>query len=442
MPPTAQPIDRDALVAWYTRTRARSRQIFDLVAGSAYYARPIQLRHPVVFYEGHLPVFSVNTLLKKGLGHPGIDLAFETLFARGIDPDDEVEAAARGAAAWPTRAEVRRYAEEADAAILGALAHGPIVDDRVPVLKAAEAAFAIIEHEAMHHETLLYMWHRLPLEQKHPPHGYAPTLGGAAPEARRVSVPAGEATLGTSLAQAPFAWDNERDPHRVRVEAFEVDAFNVTNADFERFVDAGGYRDPQWWRPEDWAWVHANELAHPIFWERHGGAWHWRGMFHLVPLPPSWPVYVTYAEACAYARWKNARLMTEAEYHRAACGTPDGDEQPFPWGSAPPSPAHGVFDFESWDPQPVGSRPRGVSAWGVHDLMGNGWEWTSTVFGPFDGFTPLPSYPEYSADFFDGQHYVMKGASPVTSRDLIRRGFRNWFRPHYPYMYASFRCAY
>ena len=103
--------------------------------------------------------------------------------------------------------------------------------------------------------------------------------------------------------------------------------------------------------------------------------------------------------------------------------------------------AHGVFDFASWDPKPAGSHPAGRSAWGVDDLVGNGWEWTRTVFEPFPGFVPIPSYPEYSADFFDGEHFVMKGASPATARELLRPTFRNWFRPRYPYVYATFRCA-
>jgi formylglycine-generating enzyme required for sulfatase activity len=77
----------------------------------------------------------------------------------------------------------------------------------------------------------------------------------------------------------------------------------------------------------------------------------------------------------------------------------------------------------------------------VQDLVGNGWEWTSTPFAPFDGFRPMPSYPEYSADFFDGGHYVIKGASPATARELVRRSLRNWFRPNYPYVYAAFRTA-
>jgi formylglycine-generating enzyme required for sulfatase activity len=149
---------------------------------------------------------------------------------------------------------------------------------------------------------------------------------------------------------------------------------------------------------------------------------------------------VSHAEASAYARWRSRRLPTEAEYHRAAF---DGGEtpRPYPWGDAPPSPQYGVFDFSSWEPQPVGTHPRGASAWGVEDLMGNGWEWTSTVFRPFPGFAASPCYPEYSADFFDESHYVMKGASPATARELLRPTFRNWFRPRYPYVYATFRCV-
>ncbi len=164
-------------------------------------------------------------------------------------------------------------------------------------------------------------------------------------------------------------------------------------------------------------------------------------MFENIELPLSWPVYVSHEEAAAFARWRGRRLPTEAEYHRAAFGTPEGGERQFPWGDAAPDASRGNFDFASWEPVPAGARPHGASAWGVQDLVGNGWEWTSTVFGPFPGFEPMASYPEYSADFFDGQHYVMKGASPATARELVRRSFRNWFRPNYPYVYAKFRTA-
>jgi formylglycine-generating enzyme required for sulfatase activity len=145
-------------------------------------------------------------------------------------------------------------------------------------------------------------------------------------------------------------------------------------------------------------------------------------------------VYVSHAEAEAYTRWRGARLPTEAEFQRAAYGTLSGGESRL-------APGDGVFDFTSWDPEPAGSHPGGRSAWGIDDLVGNGWEWTGTVFAPFPGFRPQATYPQYSADFFDGDHFVLKGASPATSRDLVRPTFRNWFRRRYPYVYAGFRCA-
>ena len=193
--------------------------------------------------------------------------------------------------------------------------------------------------------------------------------------------------------------------------------------------------------PRAFEWVRKSRIRHPGFWSRRDGDWLWRGIFQDLPLPSSWPVYVTHAEASAYARWKGARLPTEAEYHRAAFGTPEGTEREHPWGAAPPDATRGNFDFLSFDPVPVGSFPAGASAFGVHDLVGNGWEWTSTPFAPFPGFRPMPAYPAYSSDFFDGKHWVLKGASPVTASSLVRRTLRNWFRDTYPYMYATFRCA-
>ena len=136
-----------------------------------------------------------------------------------------------------------------------------------------------------------------------------------------------------------------------------------------------------------------------------------------IPLPLSWPVYVSHdGGRGVLPPGRGGGLPSEAEYHRAAFGTPAGDERAFPWGSASaPAAQHGNFDFRRFDPEPVGSSPAGASAWGVEDLVGNGWEWTSTPFAPFPGFVPMASYPQYSADFFDGRHFVMKGASPVTS---------------------------
>jgi formylglycine-generating enzyme required for sulfatase activity len=150
---------------------------------------------------------------------------------------------------------------------------------------------------------------------------------------------------------------------------------------------------------------------------------------------------VSHAEAVAYAAWAGKRLPEEAEWHRVAFGDPSGAERDFPWGSESPAPHHGSFNLRRWDSAPVNAFPLGQSAFGVDGMLANGWEWTSTLFQPFPGFVPFSFYLGYSANFFDGMHYVMKGGSPRTEPCMLRRSFRNWFQPHYPYVYAGFRCA-
>ena len=435
-------VDRQSVIHTYLENRRRTQALFDLLEPETYYDRPIPLRHPVVFYEGHIPAFSVNCLLKKGLGQPGIHHDLEGLFARGIDPSDQQAAVDATMSGWPARHIVQQYATDADHAILDALETAVVEDDANPALYRGQGVFTMLEHEVTHQETLLYMWHRFAPELKTRPAGAEPRVGGAVPKPTMAHIPAGRATLGSQIEEIPFGWDNEFPTWVVdEVPAFDLDVHDVTNRDYLAFVEAGGYMNRALWSPRGWERLQAAHRAHPAFWERQGDRWMWRGMFGLVPLPAAWPVYVTHDEADAYARSKGQRLPSEAEFHRAAYGTPEGAERPHPWGDAEPDETRANFDFCHWDPVPVGSYPAGASAWGVHDLVGNGWEWTSTVFCGFPGFKAMASYPEYSADFFDDDHFVIKGASPATGRGLVRRSFRNWFRPNYPYVYATFRCA-
>ncbi|MBV8517722.1 MAG: SUMF1/EgtB/PvdO family nonheme iron enzyme [Acidobacteria bacterium] len=414
-------VTREGLIDWYRATRRRTRALFDLIQPDAYYDRPIALRNPVVFYEGHLPAFAVNTLIKLALKRDGIDERLETLFARGIDPEDEA-AVKNPTDLWPSRDDVQAYGARADAMIEDALGNATLERDDVPELRGGEAVFTVLEHELMHQETLLYMLHNLPYAKKRTTSAPDVDTRAAAPQ-QRIAIPAGRATLGAARDSA-FGWDNEFARITVDVDAFSIDARNVTNGDYLEFMHATGANAPHFWMRGD------------------NGEWLWRGLLAPVPLPLDAPVYATHDEAAAYARWKGARLPTEAEYHRAAYGSPDGDERAQPWGDDAPDATRGNFDFASYEPLAAGAHPRGASAWGVLDLVGNGWEWTSTTFDAFPGFQAMPSYLPYSTDFFDGAHYVMKGASPVTARELVRRSFRNWFRPNYPFVYATFRCVY
>lgn len=424
--------DREILKAGLTAARRRTDEMFhDVLVPGAIHERPIPERHRLIFYLGHVEAFDVNIILKAGFGRPSFHPEFDRLFAFGIDPIDG-GLPNEPATDWPAVADVLAYRDRARREVDALLERGAITDPQ----RAHDVFHTGIEHRLEHAETLAYLFHQLPTHLKRA------QRQAAMPETTfrydQVAIPAGRATLGRRRGHG-FGWDNEFDEHAVEVKGFRIDRFAVTNAAFMEFLKDGGYGNPKLWSEADWAWKQAHGLLHPVFWMRRENGWYQRGMFAEVLLPERWPAYVSHAEAGAYARWAGKHLPTEAEFHRAAYGTPEGGEREYPWGEAAPGPRHGNFDFHRWDPAPVGSYPDGHSAFGVADLVGNGYEWTSTEFAPFEGFTPYDFYPGYSADFFDGRHYVMKGGSARTAAPLLRRSFRNWFQRHYPYVYAKFR---
>ena len=439
MPPVNDLSDlRDSLTDRLEVSRRVTDSIFEILSPEALTDRPIPERHRLIFYLGHLEAFDWNLLGRSTLDRSPFNPGLDRLFAFGIDPvgdglpDDSP-------ADWPSLPEVKAYGNEVRRRVDDLLRAGSFNDtsakhDALTVLNVA------IEHRLMHAETLSYMLHWVSPERKHKTRSRTSNIEGR-PIHGQVHVPAGAATLGLARNDGGFGWDNEFGRTRVEVPAFSIDVLNVTNGQYLDFVLSGGYEERSLWTEDDWSWVSRTGVRHPRFWERHGDRWMQRNMFETIPLPLDWPVYVSHAEGAAYARWAGKHLPTEAQLHRAAYGTPEGDERPYPWGWDAPSSRHGNFGRHQWDPKPVGAFPAGDSAFGVADLIGNGWEWTSTLFEPFDGFERFEFYPGYSADFFDGQHYVMKGGSALTDTSMLRRSFRNWFQPHYPHIYSSFRCV-
>ena len=381
------------LASGLNAARAQTDTLFSLLDPAALYDRPVADRHRLIFYLGHVEAFDWNLLSKHALDKPSFHPQFDKLFAFGIDPEPG-KAPADQPADWPREKEVREYCARVRRELDENLHHVP-----------DQLLHVAVEHRLMHAETLAYLFHNLPYESKHGP---VPTpLAARDVQNPMIEIPAGEAILGRQSGDG-FGWDNEFEEHRVHVPAFRISKFKISNGDYLKFLQA------------------TNAEA-PNFWTLRSGQWLLRGMFGEVPLPLDWPAWVTHKEARAYAQWRSAMeyrnfdLPTEAEFHRAEEGT-----QPL------------NANFERWDPVPVHT-PGGESRHGVSQLVGNGWEWTGTVFAPFEGFAPFPFYPGYSADFFDGKHFVMKGGSPRTAEALLRTSFRNWFRADYPYVYAGFR---
>lgn len=389
--------------------RAQSDMLFDVLKPEAIYHRPIAERHRVIFYIGHLDGFDSIQICREALGIKSPDPQLDALFQAGIDPDS-AHLPADTPADWPSLEQVHAYVKRCRKQVDEHLDHVP-----------EDIAYMALEHREMHLETLAYMFHNFGYEWKQPHAAERVDLQPAARERDAwCEIPAGVAVLGKAH-DGSFGWDNEYEQIRCRVSAFRIQRYSVTNGDYLRFVNEGA--------------------ALPHFWAKRGDTIYFRGMFQEIPLPHDWPVYVTQLEAEAYANWIGKRLPTEEQFHRAAYGTPREEDRPYPWGNVRPNREHGNFDFKRWNPESIYATPAGNSAFGVSQLVGNGWEWTSTVFAPFPGFEARPTYPGYSANFFDGQHYVLKGASPRTTARLLRRSFRNWFRRDYPYTYATFRCV-
>ncbi|HEV2347671.1 MAG TPA: ergothioneine biosynthesis protein EgtB [Actinocrinis sp.] len=303
------------------------------------------------------------------------------------------------------------------------------------------------QHEVQHDETMLAT-HQLrsgPAVLDAPPPPPAAVDPTTLPP--EVLIPGGPFVMGTSAE--PWALDNERPAHSVDVAAFWLDTFPVTNAAYRQFIEDGGYQDPRWWTAGGWDHRRSAGLEAPLFWQRDGdgdggsGSGWLRRRFGVVePVPPQEPVmHVCWYEADAYARWAGRRLPTEAEWEKAARYDPAGGRsRRYPWGDEDPQPHHANLAQRHLRPAPVGAYPDGASPLGVHQLIGDVWEWTASDFRSYPGFAAFP-YKEYSEVFFGPAYKVLRGGAFGVDPVACRGTFRNWDYPIRRQIFCGFRTA-
>jgi len=419
---------RDALAAGLHRARQRTLTLTDLDDTTLCHQHD-PLMSPLVWDLAHIGQQEEFWLLRDGdPTRPGL-LApdVDSLYDAFVHPRS-----ARGELPLLSPEQARNYCATVRTAVLDRL-------DELPDDDPGFTVAMVISHEHQHDETILAAINLrtgVPLLDS----GCALPAGRPGLAGESVVVPAGPFTLGVDQADEPYSLDNERPAHTVDAPAFRIAVVPVTNGQWRAFIDDGGYRNPQHWSARGWAHREEAGLQRPGFWHPDNTT---RTRFgHREEIPDDEPVqHISYFEAQAYAAWAGARLPTEIEWEKACAWDPAaGTRRRYPWGSAEPTPAHANLGGAARRPAPVGAYPAGASAYGVQQSLGDVWEWTSSRFAPWPGFTPM-IYRRYSEPFFDGDYRVLRGGSWAVAPDILRPSFRNWDHPHRRQIFAGLRLA-
>jgi iron(II)-dependent oxidoreductase len=419
--------------------RQRELALFSDLTEAQLIGPAMSIIEPPLWELGHVGWFQERWILQRLDGADPILAVADQLY-----DSFNIHNAQRWGLHYPSRAETLDYLQAVLDRCVARL------DGHQPTDQEAYFYRLATYHEDMHGETLTHIRQTLgypapalsflPAKRPdpHPEPGFEP---------HDVEVPGGTYLLGAT-AELPFVFDNEKWGHPVDLRPYRIAATPVTNREYQRFVEAGGYADRELWGEEGWEWRRRAGADHPVYWQLEGGAWLVRRFDRPVPLEPLVPViHVNWYEANAYCAWAGRRLPTEAEWELAASGEPAPDRRSFssrkrryPWGDDPPTPQRANLDSAAMGSVDVRALPAGDSAFGCRQMIGNVWEWTADTFEAYPGFE-LDPYDTYSAPSF-GQQKVLRGGCWATRSRLIRNTFRNFYTPDRNNIFAGFRtCA-
>jgi iron(II)-dependent oxidoreductase len=430
------PLPADRLAAMMTSARQRTLELLRGLTQDQLIGPKLPTVNPMLWEIGHVAWFHEFFILRREHGcapllergdalYDSITIAHETRWDLPIYP----------------LSEMLDYMQRVQERLLSRLPRG-MADARDSYLYQFTTF-----HEDMHDEA--FLWTRQTLgyptpdfesdgaQERHPP-----PRGALAGDA---VIPGGIFQLG-SPPEAAFLFDNEKWAHPVTVAPFRMARAPVTNRAFAEFVEDGGYRRRALWSDDGWRWRETARAEHPVYWKpESGGGWRVRRFERWLPLAENEPVvHVNWFEANAWCRWAGRRLPTEAEWEFAASMRPSTGgafvKSRYPWGDDPPAAGHANLDGFALGCVDVAAHEAGDSAWGCRKMLGNVWEWTSVIFGPFPGFSP-DDYKEYSEPLF-GTTRVLRGGAWTTRGRMIASTYRNYFGPERNDIFAGFRtCA-
>jgi len=431
MPPGGADPLADQYRAALAEGRERTLWLVEAVSEHDLSRQHDRLMSPLVWDLGHIAAFE-DLWLCQGVG------GLNPLRPELADVYDAAETprAVRGDTRHLAHREVQDFLQDVRARALQVLDSTDLYAEGRGVRSGGFAWEMVIQHEHQHNETMLQTLTLAAPGVYSPSRPQLPPAPSKRPQ-EMVRVEAGPFEMGDPGEL--FAYDNERPRHAVDLPAFEIDVTPVTNGDFEAFVDDGGYERDELWTVEGLRWRFSGGAKRPLYWTTTGGE---RRFNATVERDPALPVmHVSWFEADAFARWRGARLPTEAEWEKAAAHDPaTGESRRLPWGDGDATAERANLDQLAFGPAPAGSLPAGASAHGVLGMIGDCWEWTASPFCGYPGFEPYP-YREYSEVFFGQVHRVLRGCSWATRTSLARNTQRNWDLPDRRQIFAGFRCA-
>jgi len=409
-----RPADGD-LAARYARVRRLSESLVAPLSDADASVQSMPDASPAKWHLAHTCWFFETFVLRDHIaGYALFDDRFPFLFNSYYEAEGSRHARdRRGMITRPSLAEVLAYRAHVDAALLAALADLP---------EAARELVALgCHHEEQHQELLLtdllHLMAQNPVEPAVWPG--QPKVPVAMPgPIGWLEHPGGVVEIGHE--GAGFAFDNEAPRHQTLLAPHALADRTVTNGEWAAFIADGGYAEPRHWLADGWAWVKANNIVAPLYWEERDGGWTRFGLDGRRAIDPAAPVtHVSFYEADAYAAGAGARLPTEAEWEvHAAPFDPAGGNQLDAAGPVEPRPA-----------------TEG------HALFGDVWEWTGSAYRPYPGFRAVEgAVGEYNGKFMSGQS-ILRGGSCATPRGHARASYRNFFYPHQRWQFTGVRLA-
>lgn len=472
--PNVNTVTRRQLRDYFDNSWTATEVIFSSLQDEEPFYRPPyhNLRHPKIFYYAHPAVVYINKLRVAGILENPVNEYFESVFAVGVD-EMQWDDLSKNDMIWPSVDEAHAYRKVVYKTIVDIIDNHPAFDTIKDLDKSQFWAVLMgIEHEKIHFETSTVLMRELPLNLVRKPEGFpeihpsarsapapnvTPQQGVHYPANEFLGVAGGQVHLGKPKNFPSYGWDNEYGSKTMNVKSFRATKYKISNGEFLEFVKSRGYLTEKYWEKDGWKWRCYRNVKWPSFWVPAGPAglnqFRLRTIFEETNMPWSWPVVVNYHEAKAFANWKSEkagrtgdkrfRILSEPELARikeASINNLAEDPSRDPALAASGSEVADKLGFNLnlayGSESPVNALKPDAN--GLHDVVGNVWEWAEDHMSALPGFAIHPYYDDFTLPCFDGQHNMILGNSFVSCGDEASTFARYQFRPHF-FQHAGFR---